>query len=196
MALSLVRSTDKGETWTHGQAIRAAQILTKAAFDSQQIGIRDPDTGAAVRTGDIIPEVAVDRNPTSAGYGNLYAVWQDSRFSNGGDFSSFSLLIDEVAFSRSTDGGFTWSTPIKINKTPIGIPLGNRQAFTPAIRVAADGTIGVTYYDFRHNTPDPTTLPTDYFIVHCHPASVSCPDPTHWTETQLTAASFDMARRL
>jgi hypothetical protein len=192
--LSLIRSTDKGATWTRGQAIRAAQILTKAAFDPQQIGVRDPDTGDPVRTGDIIPEVAVNRNVGSPGFGNLYAVWQDSRFSNGGDFSNRALLIDEVAFSRSTDGGFTWSAPIKINKTPTGILLGNRQAFTPAIRVAADGTIGVTYYDFRNNTTDPTTLPTDSFIVHCHPSvTVTCTNPADWaSETRLTLAPFDM----
>ncbi|HEY3100408.1 MAG TPA: sialidase family protein, partial [Methylomirabilota bacterium] len=156
--LALIRSMDHGATWTRGQPIRAARMLSKAAFDPQAIGVRDPDTGAAVRTGDIIPEVAVDRNVRSRGYGNLYAVWQDSRFSNNGDFSNVALLIDEVAFARSTDGGTTWSTPIKINLTPTNIPLKNRQAFTPAIRVAADGTIGVTYYDFRNNTGDPSTL--------------------------------------
>jgi hypothetical protein len=192
--VSLIRSTDKGDTWTHGQPIRAAQLLTKAAFDPQQLGVRDPDTGDGVRTGDILPAIAVDRNPASPGFGNLYVVWQDARFSNNGDFSNPALLIDEVAFARSTDGGFTWSTPIKINKTPTGLPLGNRQAFTPAIRVSADGTVGVTYYDFRNNTSSPLTLPTDYFIVHCHPsATVSCTATADWAnELQLTAAPFDM----
>jgi len=151
--LALIRSTDRGATWTHGQPIRAARMFTKAAFDPQATGVRDPDTGARVRTGDIIPEVAVDRSPKSRGYGNLYAVWQDSRFSNNGDFSNLDLLIDEVAFSRSTDGGLTWSTPIKINLTPTNIPLKNRQAFTPAIRVAADGTLGVTYSIFATTHP-------------------------------------------
>ena len=185
--LALIRSTDMGATWTHGQPIRAARIFTKAAFDPQQTGVRDPDTNARVRTGDIIPEVAVDRNPTSPGFGNLYAVWQDSRFSNNGDFSNLDLLIDEIAFSKSTDGGLTWSTPIKINLTPTNIPLKNRQAFTPAIRVAADGTIGVTYYDFRNNTSDPTTLPTDLFLVH------SLDQGETWvSETRVTPTSFDM----
>jgi hypothetical protein len=191
--VALIRSTDRGETWTKGPAILAAQLLTKATFDPQGSGVRDPDTGALVRTGDIIPEVAVDRNPGNPfGHGNLYPVWQDSRFSNAGDFSELTKLADEVAFSRSTDGGFTWSAPIKINKTPTNIPVGNRQAFTPAIRVAADGTVGVTYYDFRNNTPAPG-LPTDAFIVHCHPsATVSCTSPADWEETQLTPASFNM----
>jgi Neuraminidase (sialidase) len=164
-------------------------MLSKAAFDPQATGVRDPDTGDRIRTGDIIPEVAVDRNPTSRGHGNLYAVWQDSRFSNNGDFSNLDLLIDEVAFARSTDGGVTWSTPIKINLTPTNIPLKNRQAFTPAIRVATDGTIGVTYYDFRNNTSDTSTLPTDLFIVHSHDQGL-----TWKSETTVTTTSFDMRK--
>ena len=54
-----------------------------------------------VRTGDIIPDFAVDRSS-----GALYAVWQDSRFSGGSH--------DDIAFSRSTDGGNTWSAPVKV----------------------------------------------------------------------------------
>jgi len=34
--------------------------------------------------------------------GTLYAVWQDTRFTD----------VDAIAFSMFTDGGFTWSTPI------------------------------------------------------------------------------------
>ncbi|MGH8878507.1 MAG: exo-alpha-sialidase, partial [Stackebrandtia sp.] len=68
------------------------------------------------------------------------------------------------------------------------------QAFTPSVHVAADGTVGVTYYDFRNNTPAPQTLPTDYFLVHCHPANpASCTDPANWAdEVQVTDESFDM----
>ena len=51
----------------------------------QTVGIVDPETGDPVRTGDIIPDVAVD--PAS---GALYAVWQDSRFS-GGQFDSIAF---------------------------------------------------------------------------------------------------------
>src|SRR5205809_5924244 len=34
-----------------------------------------------------------------------------------------------IAFSMSTDGGLTWSTPIRVNQTPLNIPPLNRQAF-------------------------------------------------------------------
>ena len=104
----------------------------------QTIGVTDPDTGEDVRTGDIIPDVAVD--PAS---GRLYAVWQDARFSG--------FANDSIAFSQSLDDGLTWSNPIKINKTPDRANDLNEQAFTASVDVAADGTISATYYDFRNN---------------------------------------------
>jgi hypothetical protein len=190
--VALLRSTDRGVTWS-GPTI-VAKLLSRAAFDPQQTGVRDPDTGARVRTGDIIPEVAVDRTSSSPGFGNLYLVWQDSRFSG--------FAHDSIAFSRSTDGGTMWSTPIQINKTPTTGRSGNQQAFTPAIHVAADGTIGVSYYDFRNDVPCPSPggtvnctgvpLSTDYFLVHCHTVSASCTNSTDWDEVKITPTSFDM----
>ena len=56
------------------------------------------------------------------------------------------------------DGGLTWSNPIKVNASPSGVA-----AFTPSVDVASDGTVAVTYYDFRNNTPNTSTLPTDAF---------------------------------
>jgi hypothetical protein len=47
----------------------------------------------------------------------------------------------------------------------------------------------VTYYDFRNNTPDPG-LPTDYWFVHCHPAT-DCTNPASWVETHV-AGPFDI----
>ena len=108
--------------------------------------------------------------------GDLYVVWADGRFSNG--------THDDVVLSRSTDGGLTWSTPIKVNKSPLDVA-----AFTPAVHVAADGTVGVTYYDFRNNT-NALGLPTDYFLVQSQP-----PSDQHswdWAETRVTSTSFDM----
>jgi hypothetical protein len=170
--VALLRSTDSGESWSG--RVFVSRLGT--------IEITDPDTGDPVRTGDIIPEVAVD--PAS---GALYVVWQDARFS-GGQF-------DSIAFSQSLDGGTTWSEPIKVNLSPDDVPAGNQQAFTPSVHVAADGTVGVTYYDFRNNTPSPDTLPTDYFLVHCHPADPeSCTDRGNWDddEVRVTDSSFDM----
>ncbi len=165
----VLRSTDNGDTWS-------------GPYDIARLGtieITDPETGDPVRTGDIIPDIAVD--PANGG---LYAVWQDASFNNN--------QADAIAFSQSLDGGLTWSNPIKVNATPTGIPIGNQQAFTPSVDVSANGTVAVTSYDFRHNT-DATPLLTDYFIVHCHPTATGCATVGSWgNEARLTDQSFDM----
>ena len=172
--VALIRSENNGQTWSK-RPIIVSKLLT--------IGVSDPDDDDPVRTGDIIPEVAVDPNS-----GQLYIVWQDASFSGG--------QYDSVALSTSTDGGFTWSQPVKVNKTPTNVSTGNQQAFTPSVDVADDGTVSVTYYDFRNNTNNPDTLLTDYWAVHCHPASIGgCSDADDYgDEIRLTDASFDMEK--
>jgi hypothetical protein len=89
----------------------------------------------------------------------------------------------------STDGGFTWTAPIRVNQTPRSSTTANEQAFVPAVRVAADGTVAVTYYDFRNNDAS-GGVPTDYWIVHCHAA---CSSAASWgAEARLSPASFDL----
>lgn len=121
------------------------------------------------------------------GAGNLYAVWEDGRFSN--------FQYNDIAMSVSADGGITWSVPIRVNQTPLNIPLLNRQSFLPSIAVAEDGTIGVTYYDFRFNDTNPG-LPTDYWLSQCRPsASTDASDPAGWGhEFRLTSSSFNIPR--
>lgn len=171
--LSLLRSSDKGDTWLpHGQPIRAADI--------QPQSVVTPDLGEGIRDADILFDVAVD--PVGS---NLYAVWQDSRFTG----------FDQVAFIMSEDGGLTWSTPIKVNQTPANAdnPL-RQQAFIPSVAVSDDGTVVVTYYDFRFDVEGPELA--DHFAVHCHPGSEDCSDADSWTdagdEVTLTDTSFDI----
>jgi len=158
---AVIRSTDKGVTWSK------PIIISK----DMSVAVTDPDTGAPVRAGAGLPDIAVDRTT-----GTLYAVWADGRFSNGAH--------DDIALSRSTDGGLTWSAPVKINQT-----TNNAAAFTPSVYVAADGTVGVTSYDFRNNTAA-AGVPTDYWLVRCS-SSADCTNPANWSETHV-AGSFDI----
>jgi len=174
--IKVIRSTDRGVTWSDPIEV-APENATPCKTCNGPV---DPDTGAPIRVGLGRPDLAVDRNPSSAGYGNIYAVWGDTYG------SSKKTPYPTVVFTRSTDGGLTWSPLIKANKSPAGV-----QAFTPSVDVASDGTVGVTYYDFRNNTPDPG-LPTDYWMIHCHPAT-DCTDPANWAENHV-AGSFDIER--
>jgi hypothetical protein len=171
--VSVIRSENNGETWS--KPIRFERMVNP--------GVSDPDDGDPVRTADIIPDIAVD--PTS---GQLYAVWQDKRFDDG--------QHDSIALSTSTDGGLTWTPAVKVNRTPTNVPTGNQQAFTPSVDVAEDGTVSVTYYDFRNNTTNPDTLLTDYWVVHCHTsATVDCSQGSQYgNEVRLTNTPFDMEK--
>jgi hypothetical protein len=128
--------------------------------------ISDPEDGTPVRTGDIIPEIAAGPNRS------VYIVWQEA---------TLAPSRSAIALSRSLDGGMTWSAPRRINTVP------TTQAFTPSIEVLPDGTLGVTHYDFRFNTPDGgATLPTDYWFLHSHNGGAT------WAESRITASPFDM----
>lgn len=133
------------------------------------IGVTDPDTGAPVRTGDVIPEIASDER---VGRDDVYLVWQDARF-NG-------FQREQIAFSRSTDGGLTWSKPVRISRR------NGTQAFTPAIRVDASGNIGVTYYDFRNHVPGSAALETDVWFTRSTDGGAT------WSEERVTPTSFDL----
>ncbi|MDQ4504564.1 sialidase family protein [Sinomonas sp. ASV322] len=149
--VAFVKSTDGGVTWT------APQVVAKLGT----VGVTDPNTGAPIRTGDIIPEPAID--PAS---GQLYVVWQDARFSGG--------VFDEVALSSSPDGGATWSAPHRVS-TDTGRP-----AFTPSVRVNSGGTVAVTYYDFRSlGAGNTTTLPTDYWFTSSPAGGAAFGNETH-----------------
>ncbi len=174
--LQVLRSTDYGLNWsTPSNAVTMTPLYTPNCYTM----VVDPETGQYVL--DIEnPSFAMDsRN------GNLYAVWEDGRFSN--------FNYNDIALSMSADGGRTWSAPIRVNQTPLNIPPLNRQAFFPNVAVAADGTIGVSYYDFRFNDPNPG-LPTDRWLARCQPSSTTAASSSAcWgNEVRLTKTSFNM----
>lgn len=154
-SLEVIRSADQGATWS--TPIEVAQLLA--------VGTTDPVSGAFIRDGSIVPQIAV------APDGALYVVWQDSRFSGG--------ARDGIALARSSDGGSTWSAPVQVNSVP-AVP-----AFTPTVHVRADGTIGVSYFDLRPDSP-PSTLMTGVWLARSA-------DGSAWIETSIGDA-FDISK--
>ena len=154
--MRVVRSADKGMSWS--APITIAEYLG--------VGTRDPVTCDPVRDGTGIPSIAVGAD------GRLHVVWQDARFGRG-DY-------DGIAYARSGDGGLTWSPPVAVNAR---IDVA---AFAPTVHVRSDGTIGVTYYDFRADTTDRATLPTVYRLA-------TSKDGANWRESGVEDA-FELRR--
>jgi hypothetical protein len=151
-ALVVMRSPDKGATWSTPVTIGAVQAR----------GATDPESGTLIRDGANLGSIAAGRN------GQLAVAWQDSRFSGG--------QRDGIAFSRSFDGGLTWTTPVQINRVP------SVQAFLPTVHIRDDGTIGVTHFDLRNNTSAASLL-ADYWLLQSS-------DGVTWRETRV-ASTFD-----
>jgi hypothetical protein len=138
------KSTDGGSTWSAAQIIAPMDDI--GVVDPNNVDPRTNNAPAPFRVGNGLPEPAIDPET-----GDLYAVWEDSRFSGQ----------DEVAITRSTDGGATWSAPKRVS-TPGG------PAFTPVVAVTDSGvaglagTVGVTYYQLGATSSG--SSPTTYFI--------------------------------
>jgi hypothetical protein len=157
--IRVIRSVDQGATWSAPISVAA----------NLAVGAADPNTGTPIRSGAGLPQMAAGAS------GQLAVVWEDGRFTGGAN--------DSIAYSASSDGGQHWSAPVRINSVP-GTP-----AFTPSVAILADGTVGVSYFDFRKDSAKQDqggidTLPTDYWFT-------SSTDGVHWSEQHITG-SFDM----
>ncbi len=152
--LRVITSTDHGATWSAPVTVAS----------NQSVGAADPATGQLIRSGAGLPQAA-------AGPGGMLAVvWEDGRFSKG--------RHDGIAYSSSSDDGAHWSKPVEVNS------VGSTPAFTPSVAILADGTVGISYFDFRHDTAGPS-LPTDYWFT-------SSDDGVHWSEQHISGP-FDLA---
>ncbi|HEV2782270.1 MAG TPA: sialidase family protein [Actinophytocola sp.] len=158
--VAVLHSTDKGQTWSGPTYIDGLGT----------VGVIDPRDGAPVRTGDIVPAIAVDPRP---GHDEVYVVWQDARFTG--------FQNDSIVLSASDDGGRHWSPPKRVS------PLRSGQAFTATVDVNADGELAVAYYDFTFDSPTDEPLVTDYWIVRSRDGG-----RTFDRRERMTSASFDM----
>lgn len=114
--------------------------------------------------------IDVDRS-NGPGRGNIYILASMGRMSTSDPA--------DVMFSKSTDGGFTWSDPIRINTDP---SLTNYQWFG-TMSVAPNGRIDVVWLDTRDA---PAT--TDYSALYY---SFSTNQGESWSENEKISDSFD-----
>lgn len=118
------RSTDGGETFGEDR------------FPAAVVWIKPPHwggTGPELRW-DVFPTLDVDRSD-GPDRGNLYIAWSDDRH---GD--------PDILLTRSTDGGTSWSSPIRVNDDPMG---SGADQFYPWIAVDPEGRVIVAFFDRR-----------------------------------------------
>ena len=157
---AILRSVDQGKHWTRVDA-RVASFASVTAVD--------PELGIPVRDAQEIPNIAVNRAT-----GQLYMTWQDGNANTQGGAG--------IVVARSSDGGATWSTPVRVNQgTAAGV-----QAFLPVVAVNAQGRVGVLFYDWRNDVLGDPRLSTDVWL------SLFDADLNYLGERRLTPQSFDM----
>ncbi len=145
--INVSKSTNCGSTWSPYRTIAST-------VDSYDYGIPAQCNRRAL----IYPSIDVDRS-TSPRRGWVYAVWNDfSASQSSGCVLATSTNTANVWFSRSTDGGTTWSSPVKVNSS-----LPRVDHFNQWMHVDdTDGTIHVMWRDTRN---DPNRKKTDIYYT-------------------------------
>src|SRR5262249_54629185 len=117
-----------------------------------------------IRDGAGLPSFSVDGVT-----GNLYVAWQDSRFG----------AADQAVLVQSSDGGRTWSDPVRVSDGPNDAP-----AFTVAV-AASGNLVAVSYYSLQ-NDPQRRFLTDRYVRISTDGGATFSPS------VRATPASFDI----
>jgi hypothetical protein len=166
------KSTDGGATW-------ATAVIVRTMFDAYDIGI----PAMASRRALIYTSGGAYKSGTT---NNVYVAWTDltgatgcTTASNEPGTNAASTCKTRIWFSRSTDGGTTWSTAAMINNQS-----GLNDQFNQALAVdEGTGRIAVIYYD---TVGDSTRKKTNVFYQTSADAGVT------WSAaTQVTTAQTD-----
>ena len=169
--IGYVRSTDKGFSFEQTQHV----VATMNGY-----GAITPNTQSPIRDASILFSVSTNRVS-----GKVVVTWQDTRLDPNN-------VLNKVFYTESNDAARTFSAPVEIDKTPANAAAPLRtQAFNPTIVAADDGTLAVTYYDFRNDTSAAGQELADTWVIFC---KASCTNAANWgRELRLTPKSFNFA---
>lgn len=133
-AIGFAKSTDGGVTWTKSRIYSAANF-----------GIRGNLKPTSIRVSSF-PSMSVDRSGGPYN-GYIYIVWPQRGVSPAGS-------DPDIVMIKSTNGGNTWSSPIRINDDAIN--NGKDQYYPWCAVDQTTGRLNIVFYDNRHTSNDST----------------------------------------
>ncbi len=153
----LVRSTDEGINWSNPVSVSDessvqgsfpavgpnGELYVVWRHSGQIMFDKSTDGGVTFGTDIVVsnapsswfPHMAVDLSGGSRN-GYIYVTWNDER---NGD--------DDAFVCYSSDGGETWSTPIRVNDDLIG---NGKIQYWPSVAISELGEISILFYDTRN----------------------------------------------
>jgi hypothetical protein len=134
------RSTNGAVTWGADHVVHHFRIDTTSFFI---LIPPQPQRG-------VLPMPMTEVAPAGTPFaGRLYVTYMDRPVGGGPGTNIYETYSD--------DGGVTWSPEVKVNDSPNGV-----WDFHPAIAIAPNGTVGISFYDTRNDTRGKRT---DQFIA-------------------------------
>ncbi len=136
VTLWIAKSTDDAQTFTFSRAVTGVGLIPTSDL---------PNT--TFRDG-IVESFAASPNLA----GHLYMTYED--WDSNGQF--------DVKFVQSTNGGGTWTAPVRVNDNAESGALGYTDQFQPSIAAGPNGAVAIAFYDRRAACPsDPSVLAAD-----------------------------------
>jgi hypothetical protein len=158
------KPSDGGFSFANGARLYAGTLLGSSTFGpaKEQLGLFYSDDQGARWTGPIVIStrdnpvsfndkiaIAVDANASSPNFGNVYVSWTlftGNPTLNFGESNTFSP--EPIVIARSTDGGTSFSKPVRLTQAANNGSVGGRQGSSP--EVAPNGDVYVFWDGSLH----------------------------------------------